>query len=50
MEAMIQISPAIPLPAPFDVKKRIQELRSYLNPNNPSYQTRIPAYQYQSRH
>ena len=38
MEATIEFSPAIPLPAPFDVQKRIQELRSYLDPNNPNYQ------------
>jgi hypothetical protein len=38
MEAAIEFSPAIPLPAPFDVQKRIQELRGYLDPNSPSYQ------------
>jgi hypothetical protein len=38
MEATIEFSPAIPLPVPFDVQKRIQELRGYLDPNNPSYQ------------
>jgi hypothetical protein len=38
MEAKIEFSPAISLPVPFDVEKRIQELRGYLDPNNPSYQ------------
>jgi len=26
------------MPVPFDVHKRIQELRGYLDPNNPDYQ------------
>ena len=30
--------PAIPISDPFDVQERIEELRSYLDPNNPSYQ------------
>jgi hypothetical protein len=30
--------PAIPFPVPFDVQKRIQELRGHLDPNNPHYQ------------
>ena len=35
----IKWMPAIPLPAPpFDVQKRIQELRGYMDPNNPWYQ------------
>ena len=34
----IEFSPAILFPARFDVQKRIQELRSYLDPNNPNYQ------------
>jgi hypothetical protein len=34
MEATIKFLPAIPLPVPFDVQKRIQELRGYLDPNN----------------
>src|SRR5271163_1518268 len=39
MEATIEFSPAIPIPAaPFDVQKHIQELRGYLDPNNPNYQ------------
>ena len=38
MESTIEFSPAIPFPAPFDVQKRIQELRGYLDPNNPHYQ------------
>ena len=39
----IKFSPATPIPLPFDVQKRIQELRSYLDPNNPNYQ---PEYQH----
>jgi hypothetical protein len=38
IEATIEFSPVIPLPIPFDVQKRIQELRSYLDPNHPDYQ------------
>ena len=38
MEATIKWLPTIPFPVPFDVQKRIQELRSYLDPNNPHYQ------------
>jgi hypothetical protein len=38
MEATIEFSPAIPFSAPFDVQKRIQELRGYLDPSNPHYQ------------
>ena len=38
MEGTIEFSPATPLPAPFDVQKRIQELRAYLDPNSPTYQ------------
>ena len=38
METTIEFSPVIPFPAPFDVQKRIQELRTYLDPNNPNYQ------------
>ena len=34
----MEFSPAIPWPAPFDVKKRIQELRGYLDPNCPHHQ------------
>jgi hypothetical protein len=34
MEATIEFAPAIPFPVPFDVQKRIQELRGYLDPNN----------------
>ena len=30
--------PAIPNNPPFDVRKRIEELRSYLYPNNPYYE------------
>src|SRR5277367_3469548 len=39
MEATNEFSPAIPIPAaPPDIQKRIQELRSYLDPKNPDYQ------------
>ena len=38
MDTTIKFSPAIPLPVPFDVQKRIQQLRSYLDPNHPDYQ------------
>jgi hypothetical protein len=38
MEATIEFSPAIPIPIFVNVQKRIQELRSYLDPNNPHYQ------------
>jgi hypothetical protein len=37
----IKFLPAIPLPVPFDVPKRIQTLRGYLDPNNPDYQPEI---------
>jgi len=39
----IEFSPTIPIHLPFDVKKRIQDLRSYLDPNSPDYQ---PEYQH----
>jgi hypothetical protein len=38
MEATIEWSPGIISPTPFDVQKRIQELRGYLDPNDPTYQ------------
>ena len=38
MANKIEFSPAIPIPLVFDVQKRIQELRSYLDPNNPQFQ------------
>jgi hypothetical protein len=38
MVATIEFSPVIPLPIPFDVQERLQELRSYLDPNHPDYQ------------
>jgi hypothetical protein len=38
MEATIEFSPAIPWRQPFDVEKRIQELRDHSDPNNLSYQ------------
>src|SRR5437016_5323642 len=38
MESKIEFLPVVQLPTPFDVQKRIQELRSYLDPKNPSYQ------------
>jgi len=34
----IEFTPVVQLPEPFDVKKRIQELRSYLDPKSPDYQ------------
>ena len=34
----IEFSPAIPHPVPFDVQKRIQQLRTYLDPNHPKYE------------
>jgi len=34
----IKSVPLIPIPNPFDVEKRIQELRSYLDPKSPDYQ------------
>jgi len=37
MEATVEFLPAIPFPVPFDVQKRVQELRGYLDPNNPHY-------------
>jgi hypothetical protein len=38
MEATVELLPGIILPTPFDAQKRIQELRSYLDPNDPTYQ------------
>ena len=38
MPDKIEFSPAIAWPVPFDVKKRIQELRGYLDPKNPQYE------------
>ncbi|KAI9768354.1 MAG: hypothetical protein M1840_004962 [Geoglossum simile] len=38
MATNIEFSPAIPLPIVFDVQKRIQELRSYLDPTSLQYQ------------
>ena len=39
MKATIEFSPGIPIPAaPSDVQKRIQQLRSYLDPSDPNYQ------------
>ena len=38
MSNTIEFSPAIPWPEPFDVQKRIQELRGYLDPKNPRYE------------
>jgi hypothetical protein len=34
----IFFSPGIPIPLEFDVQKRIQQLRSYLDPDDPWYQ------------
>ncbi|KAI9767992.1 MAG: hypothetical protein M1840_005304 [Geoglossum simile] len=38
MANQIEFSPAIPIPLVFDVQKRILQLRSYLDPNDPQYQ------------
>jgi len=38
METTIEFSPGILNPTPFDVQKRIQELRGYLDPKDPTYQ------------
>src|SRR5271170_2228232 len=38
MSEPIEFSPAIPWVVPFDVQKRIQELRGYLDPKNPQYE------------
>jgi hypothetical protein len=38
MSKTIQFSPAIPWPVPFDIQKRIEELRGYLDPKNPQYE------------
>jgi len=32
----IKFSPACPMPVPFDVQKRLQELRSFLDPTTPT--------------
>jgi hypothetical protein len=34
----IEFTPVVQMPEPFDVKKRIQELRSYLDPKSPDYE------------
>jgi hypothetical protein len=38
MSNKIEFLPAIPWVEPFDVQKRIQELRGYLDPKNPQYE------------
>jgi len=38
MESTIKFSPAFSSPITIDVKKRIEELRGYLDPNNPEYE------------
>ncbi|KIX06627.1 uncharacterized protein Z518_04603 [Rhinocladiella mackenziei CBS 650.93] len=38
MESTIKFSPMIPWAAPFDVQKRLEQLRGFLDPNNPHYQ------------
>jgi hypothetical protein len=38
MEATVEFSPGILFPTPFDLQKRIQQLRGYLDPNNSDYQ------------
>jgi len=40
MSNKIEFLPAIPWVEPFDVQKRIQELRGYLDPKNPEYEPR----------
>jgi len=34
----IKFTPLVPIPDPFDVKKRIQQLRSCLDPKSPDYE------------
>lgn len=34
----VEFAPAIPIPYVVDVKERIKELESFLNPNNPKYE------------
>jgi hypothetical protein len=34
----IEFTPVVQMPHPFDIEKRIQELRSYLDPKSPDYQ------------
>ena len=38
MSNKIEFSPAIPWSEPFDVQKRIQKLRGYLDPKNPQHE------------
>jgi len=39
MDGQIDL-PMVPIPTPpFDIQKRIQELRGFLDPNNPQYQS-----------
>ena len=38
MDATIKFPSANLFPTPFDVQKRIQQLRGYLDPNDPNYQ------------
>jgi len=38
MANKIEFSPAVPIPLVFDVQKRIQELRGYLDPKNSHFQ------------
>jgi hypothetical protein len=38
MDATIEFPSAILFPTPFDVQKRIQQLRGYLDPNDPTHQ------------
>ena len=40
MSNKIEFSPAIPWVVPFDVQKRIQELRGYLDSKNPRYRSK----------
>ena len=38
MASKIEFSPAMPIPLVFDVQKRIEQLQSFLDPNDPNYQ------------
>jgi hypothetical protein len=40
----IEFTPVVQIPDPFDIEKRIQELRSYLDPKSPDYQHSIVLY------
>jgi len=38
MESAIKFSPMVPWVEPFDVQRRLEQLRGFLDPNNPHYQ------------